>query len=192
MTEIGLPINKLILLYFVEKTGASVSNSQITQFMLEYAYMDYFELQQIIMELCASAYLMKKSQNKRILYYITDEGSTALSFFHNMLPEGVKRNVNAYLTANKRKIQAELDVSANYFPTEKGEYLVKCALIEGNGELLMEVSLVTANKERAKQICENWRSDTGAYYTKITELLFEPKRPEQTEKPPEEGGTENE
>lgn len=184
--EAKLPINKLILLYFVEKTGAAVSNTQITQFALEYQYMDYFNLQQSIQELCDIYYLQKKTHNQRVLYYITDEGVEVLGFFHYLIPDSAKRNITAYLMANKQKIQAEMDVSANYFPTDNGEYLIKCALIEGSGEMLMEISLVTASKERAKTICENWKSNTGAYYKEIVEMLYKKKPAEQKEAVPAE------
>ncbi len=165
--------NKLIILYFIEKASTAISNQQISQFALEFGYMEYFEMQTAITELCDAGYIDTTTQRDKNLFFISDEGTEALNYFLHLLPEDAKFNINSYLSANKRKLQVEMDVSANYFPMANGEYLVKCALLEGTGELLMEIVLVSASKEQAIQICNNWKLNTSKYYREFTAALNE-------------------
>lgn len=57
--------SKLILLYFIEKIGFPLSNSEICQFSLEKNYMDYFSVQQYLSEL-VEAHLLEKIKIKII------------------------------------------------------------------------------------------------------------------------------
>ena len=57
--------NKLILLYIIDKSQSSLSNSQITEIVLEDNYMNYFLIQQFLSELVKSKFI-EYTKNKEI------------------------------------------------------------------------------------------------------------------------------
>lgn len=63
-------LNKLILLYILREKGC-ISRSELADFVLYHKYMDYFSLDQYIIELEDSGLLSSAKENNRILYHIT-------------------------------------------------------------------------------------------------------------------------
>jgi hypothetical protein len=70
------------------------------------------------------------------------------------------------------RIKADRNIAANYFPQESGEYLVKCALVEDNGDTLMDITFTTASKDHARKICGNWKKNPSVFYRGIMEMLL--------------------
>lgn len=163
-------IDRLVLLYFVEKAGSGVSNTQITQFVLECGYMEYLDLQQNIAYLLKENYFKEVLHNNKNLFEITNDGIETLFHFTNLIPKSVKNSINDYLIIHKNKIRKEKEVCANFFKIED-EYIVKCALTLDTGDTLMDISINVANKERANQICNNWINNTNDVYTAIISIL---------------------
>lgn len=57
---------KLLLLYIIHRFGFPVSNTQLTQFVLENDIMDYFMLQQFLSELEDSKFVTNESSDKNM------------------------------------------------------------------------------------------------------------------------------
>ena len=66
--------NKLILLYIIDKSQSSLSNSQITEIVLEDNYMNYFLIQQFLSELVKSKFI-EYTKNKGNEKYVLDRKS---------------------------------------------------------------------------------------------------------------------
>ena len=45
--------------------------------------------------------------------------------------------------------------------------------IEDNGDTLMDITFVTANRDHARKVCDNWRKNTSKHYKGIIEMLLE-------------------
>ena len=54
MSSTGLTLYKLMILYMLEKVNFPLTNNQITGFILDQGYTDYFHVQQAISELVES------------------------------------------------------------------------------------------------------------------------------------------
>ena len=52
---------KLIVLYMAQQSREELTNSQISQFVLDRDYTDYFHLQQVLSELVETGLLKKKN-----------------------------------------------------------------------------------------------------------------------------------
>ena len=108
--------NKLILLFLLQKIDLSLSNNEICQFALERNIMDYFNVQQYLSELAEANFLEEFSDNGTTRYHITPEGSEALEFFQNRIPEWMRNAANEYILNNRQRIKNEYETSANIFP----------------------------------------------------------------------------
>ena len=56
---------KLIILYMLKKVDFPLTNSQISEFVLDEGYTTYFKLQQAISELIASGFVREESTHSR-------------------------------------------------------------------------------------------------------------------------------
>ena len=63
---------KLIILYILNKVDFPLTNSQISEFILDEGYTTYFKLQQAIAELVESGFIREESTHSRTFYHITE------------------------------------------------------------------------------------------------------------------------
>ena len=173
MSDSGkLAENKLILLFLLQKIDLSLSNNEICQFALERNIMDYFNVQQYLSELTDCDFLEAFTDNGTTRYHITSEGSEALEFFQNRIPEWMRNAANEYIINNRQRIKAEYETSANYFLEMNGEFLVKCAVCGIDGQQIMEVDVVVPTKHQAQLICNNWKKNVSQIYGNIFASLI--------------------
>ena len=69
---------KLIILYMLNRVTFPLSNAQLSEFILEKEYTDYFTLQQAIFELDSSGLIRLETVRNTTLCHITEEGRTTL------------------------------------------------------------------------------------------------------------------
>ena len=72
---------KLIILYMLNEVDYPLTNSQISEFLLEKEYTNYFHLQQTFSELVDSNLLEVKTVRNASYYRLTEAGRTTLSYF---------------------------------------------------------------------------------------------------------------
>ena len=72
---------KLIILYMLDKADSPLTNTQISNFILEKEYTTYFTLQQALNELVTSTLVRTEATHNNTFYHITPSGTETLSFF---------------------------------------------------------------------------------------------------------------
>lgn len=164
-------IYKLIVLYMLQHAEASLTNSQISEFILEKEYTNYFHLQQAISELVEAELLEKQTISNTSYYRLTDEGSRTLSFFEKELSSEIKNEIKEYLKAQGCQEMERILTPADYYETPQGGYAVRCQLIEKNTSLI-DLSIAAPNLEAAKSICRNWQKKYQDIYAEIMEELI--------------------
>ena len=76
---------KLIILYMLDKVSFPLSNAQLSEFILEKEYTDYFTVQTALSELNETGFLRMSTVRNTSLYHITEEGRKTLSYFQNRI-----------------------------------------------------------------------------------------------------------
>lgn len=66
--------NKLKILYIFYTINIPINNTDITKFVLEKDYMDYFTLQKILTELKEDGFLTIDKVDSKDLFYLTEAG----------------------------------------------------------------------------------------------------------------------
>ena len=74
---------KLIVLYMAQQSREELTNSRISEFVLDREYTDYFHLQQVLSELVETGLLKKRTVANSSHYEITKEGNRTFSYFEN-------------------------------------------------------------------------------------------------------------
>lgn len=165
---------KLMILYILSRVNFPLTNAQLTAFILEKEYTNYFNIQRAISELIDDAFIATKTIRNSTLYRITDSGLETLLFFDNMISAGIKEDIEAYLQANKYELQAEVSTPADFFQVKKGEYKVNMSVVERDTPII-ELSLTVTSEEEAALMCNNWKEKSSDIYAYLMSSLLESK-----------------
>ena len=185
---------KLIILYMLQNSEGDLTNSQITDFILDRKYTNYFQLQQAVSELVEADLVEMSSQSNRTYYRLTEEGKNTLKYFFLLqsvgntcgwtgegkntlkyfsreLSSDIKKEVEEYLNSLHCKIEEHLLTPADYYPTKEGSYSVRLRIIEG-GVSIVDLSIKVPNLAAAQSVCESWPYKYQNVYDKIMEELL--------------------
>lgn len=161
--------NKLLLLYIFCRINMPISNSHITQIVLENNLINYFSLQQFLSELIENGLISDIKKDKRHMLSITPRGRDALEFFKSRIPEKKRDLIDNYINKNIVNIKDDVEVSADY-EQALDKYTVFLRLVVG-GTPIAELKLSVDSLDSAKNICSLWKHDPKSFYRKITGLF---------------------
>ena len=88
---------KLIILYMLEKVDFPLTNSQISEFILDKGYTTYFKLQRAIAELSESGFIREESTHSRTFYHLTEEGAETIQYFRNKISPAIQSDIDEFL-----------------------------------------------------------------------------------------------
>ena len=162
--------NKIILLYIINKISLPISNLHITKLVLENKYMNYFFLQQFLNELCENGFLNKVMSEEKEFYNITESGKQTLSYFLNMIPFGIKAQIDSSSLQLRKDIKNETLITADFTPKSENEFIVSCKVHEDNFSLI-DLEVTVGSKADARFICDNWKRYSQNIYPEIIESL---------------------
>lgn len=165
---------KLMILYILSRVNFPLTNAQLTVFILEKEYTNYFNLQQVISELIDDAYISIQTIRNSSLYRITDSGRETLLLFDNMVSPGIKEDIETYLKENKFDLLAEVSTPADYYQIKKGEFSTHLSVVEHDTPII-DLTLVVTSEEEAARICSNWKDKSSDVYTYLMSSLLENK-----------------
>lgn len=182
--------NKLIIMYIMQKLKMPVGNIHITKMVLETRLMNYFMFQQCFNELhegklveldgdkAASARnnsVATKNEaaveaNGRGRYIITESGQNTLQYFMNLIPPGIKNQLDKITSSVRKEIREETLVTADYIPESENKFTVGCEIREEDFTLI-DLKVAVGTKKDARLICENWKKHSSEIYAEIIEAL---------------------
>ena len=99
-----LASHKLLILYILDKINMDLTNSQITQVVLETEMMNYFSLQQFLSQLMESKFLTTYKESDKEYYSLTQKGLEILEYFLSRIPEDVTKKINDYIGVPEKNI----------------------------------------------------------------------------------------
>ncbi|BAK48076.1 MAG: DUF4364 family protein [Eubacterium sp.] len=162
---------RLIILYMLANTKLPLSNTQITGFMLDQEYTNYFIIQKSFSDLEAADLISSEPTYSNTFYQITEEGRYTLELFQDKISDSIKHDVHEFLSANDSEIHREAEASADYYSVEGGRYEVRCRIRSGSRSIL-DLTLEVSTKEQAAAISRNWSSGYIDAYTGLMDLLL--------------------
>jgi DNA-binding PadR family transcriptional regulator len=163
---------KLMILYILSRVSFPLANAQLTAFILEKEYTNYFNIQRAISELIDDSYIEAKTIRNSSLYKITESGLETLLFFDHMISSGIKEDIEAYLTQNRYELQEELSTPAEFYQVKKGEFAAHLQVIERDAPII-ELTLMVPSEEEAEKICSNWKDKSSDVYAYLMSALLE-------------------
>lgn len=161
---------KLMVLYMLDKVKFPLSNTQISNFVLEKDYTTYFSIQQAISELLQADLIRAESTHNNTHYHITLAGRETLSLFPDKLSYDIKKDVVVYFAEKKVELEKEIQIMADYSRTSQG-YVARCQLRDCEVPLI-DLSIRSATREQAEAICQNWKKQNEEVYGYLMDLLL--------------------
>lgn len=166
--------NKLLLLYIIDKSESSLTNEEITEFLLENNYMNYFLIQQYLSELIESDFIEYINRKDKKIYILLDKGKTTLSYFEDRISTKIKKEISAKFIKIKKDEKIATQVVGEYFQKGTNKYIANLKLVE-NTETLFSLYLNVATAEQAEKICNTWKSNTETIYKNLLNMLVDDK-----------------
>lgn len=190
--------NKLIILYIIHRLNMPVSNIHITKMILETRLMNYFVFQQCFNELCDGGLIVLEgskaaaagkgttdrgkntsaaADNRPVSnkgrfgqYILSETGQSTLQYFMNLIPPGIKKQLDKASSSVRKKIREETLVTADYIPESEDKFTVACSIREEDFTLI-DLNVAVGTKKDARSICENWKRHSSEIYAEIIESL---------------------
>jgi DNA-binding PadR family transcriptional regulator len=170
MNEI-LTLCKLIILYLLERVDFPLSYAQLSEFILEREYVNYFTFQQAIVELTEIDYIKAETVRNTSLYRITKEGQKSLTYFQSKISSLIREDIETFLIEHKYQLRNETSTLADYYRTTSGDYAARCRVLEKDSTLI-DLTLTVPTEDQAISICKNWKEKSQELYTSIIHTLF--------------------
>jgi len=166
-----LTLAKLIVLYMLDKVDFTLTNSQISEFILDKGYMNYFILQQAFKELekadFVSCYTVRNSSH----YAITDEGRRSLEYFGKNISSDIITEIDEFMAKNRYQLRSANEILADYYQEKPDLFIVQCQIREKDQQLV-NLQLAVTSEQQAITICDNWNKKNSEFYNMLVHTLF--------------------
>jgi DNA-binding PadR family transcriptional regulator len=173
MSNESLTLYKLIILFILDKIDFAMTNAQISDFILEKEYTNYFNIQQAISELVDSELIECETIRNSTHYKITHSGQETLEYFNTKISDAIKKDIDEYLNNNKYTLREEVATLSDYFQSKKDEYMVRCQVKE-KGSSIIDLSIAVPTEEEAVLICNSWKDKSQDVYAYLIRTLMNP------------------
>lgn len=162
---------KLIILQMLDKVDFELTNSQISSFILEEQYTDYFTVQETLADMIDSGLIKSNVVRNSTRYSLTDSGRETLTYFKKDISDAICSDIEEYFRKNKLKMRNENAITADYFRTGKGEFTAQLQVKEKES-ILVEVALTVPMEQQAIALCDNWKKKSQQIYGYLVEQLM--------------------
>lgn len=108
MIESSFTLYKLIILYMLQNVNFPLSNTQISDFILEKEYTNYFHLQEALSELQDTKLIEIEKVRNTSYYHMTEEGSKTLSFFENEISPEIREEIDRYMKEHSYELRKKI------------------------------------------------------------------------------------
>lgn len=164
--------NKLLILYILNKINFPISNSQLTDIVLENNLMNYFTFQQYFSELLNSNFLVLIDKQAKQNINITKQGNEILELFMNRISQDKIEKINGYLKDKIITIKKAAAVTADYTIENENSYTVNLKATE-NDIVLIDIKINVVSNKQARDLCAKWKENSSKLYNKIITLLID-------------------
>lgn len=155
----------------LEKLNFPLTNGQISEFILDKGYTNYFTLQQTLAEMVEANFIREETTHNRTLYHLTDEGNETIQFFKNNISPAIQTDIDTFIAEKRYELRNEVSVKADFYQNKNLEYDVRCQILE-NGAPLIDLTIAVPTEEQAETVANNWSRKNQEIYAQImAELL---------------------
>ena len=162
---------RVMILYMLNQVEYPLTNTQITNFILEKEYTNYFTVQEILSDLISTQLITAESTHNNTRYRITPYGQESLGFFHVKISDAIKEDIRTYFQAHHFDLRQETAIFADYYKAANHGYAVRCR-IQNQRTDLVDLTIHVQNRDQAEAVCRNWKRSNFDVYEMLMDTLI--------------------
>lgn len=162
---------KLIVLYMLQKVDFPLTNSQISEFVLDKEYTNYFTLQQALSEMENANLIRLEKEHNRTFYHLTEEGAETIQFFQNKISPTIQDEIDTFLQEKHYELKNAVAVRADYYRNDNHEFSVRCQVTENHGSLI-DLTITVPTEQEAKTVVHHWKQKNQEIYAFVMQNLL--------------------
>ena len=166
MAEVDL-IYKITILNLLAKADYPLTAQQITDFLVDNKYTDYFTVHKNLGELLSDS-MIENASGDPDAYVISPEGANTLHLLSDRITPSIEEDTRQYFKTRGMNMKRDNSLYANYDGVISGGYEVRLRMTE-NERNIMDLALHVMSRDQAEAICMNWR----VKYDEVYELLMD-------------------
>lgn len=172
MNQDAQTLYKLVILYFLNSTDFPLTNAQVSDYLLNHDFGDYFNIQSALSALEEDSLIQRNTRVHRSFLSITEEGKKILFLLDDQLSDSIREDIQKYIKENHYKLLTENSCIFDYKKNKDGSYFVTLSLTEHN-ETIFSLSMQVPNEENAKVFCEHWVEKNAFLYEMVMKSLMQ-------------------
>ncbi|MDR1018101.1 MAG: DUF4364 family protein [Lachnospiraceae bacterium] len=169
--EEKLTLYKLMILYMLKSVKFPLTTSQISEFIVEKGYTNFFKVQQSINELLNSHLIIDDKTYNKTSYYLSLEGKESVKYIGDDLNQMIRDDIDNYIANNKNRLLNEFSTKSYFEQLSDSSFLVHC-IVEEDGINQVSLNLTVPKREMAESIANNWQSKNVDIYSYIMKQLL--------------------
>ena len=162
---------RVMILYMLNQVESPLTNTQITNFILEKEYTNYFTIQEILSDLISSQLITAESTHNNTRYRITPYGQETLGFFHVKISDAIKEDIRTYFVEHDFDLKQETSVYADYYKVPGEGYAVRCRIRNLETDIV-DLTLHVTSRQQAEAVCQNWKKNHFPIYETLMDTLL--------------------
>ena len=162
---------KLMILYMLSRADFSLANAQITDFILEKGYTNYFNVQQALNDLQETGLIYAEGIRNRTFYHLCPDGRDTLNAFAQRIPATIREDIDTYFSTKRYQLMGENEITADYHEERWDSYVVTCE-IRDKDEVIAAVRLNVTDEDTAAAVCRNWQDHNQEIYNYLMMRLI--------------------
>jgi hypothetical protein len=155
----------------LQKVDFPLTHAQISGFILEKGYTNYFTLQSVFSELIESGMIHQETIRNTSYYSLNDSGEEALHYFQNRISKTIRDEIDQFISKNKLKMRDEVSIVADYYKNTADEYSVHCVVREKYSNPI-DLTITVPDEAQAKNVCRNWKQHCQQIYEFVMKELL--------------------
>lgn len=163
-------LHKLMVLYMLKRVSFPMSTAQLWQYFRGKEYMTEDEFGTLMNGLRDANLIRNEELNNVLRHELTKEGDEALFYFTSDISDGLKKDMEDYISLNRFQARNETGIAAGYELSGDGGYYVHLKIREEK-TVLFEMRLAVPDKEQAETLTAHLQDNAQAIYSFVMKKL---------------------
>ena len=160
---------KFLILYITTRVIQPIPFDTVLDLTMCDDGIGYFDFSECLNDLVKTGHLTLSEDG---LYSITDKGIRNSQICESSLPYSVRLRTDRNIEEYNKELLRQAQVQGKAIPRENGTYTVELKLSD-DVDSLMQLELMVATEEMAKDLAERFRKDPEHLYARVLEALYE-------------------
>ncbi|MGI5841813.1 MAG: DUF4364 family protein [Christensenellales bacterium] len=176
MTEEKSTINKLILLFVLDKMEIPLTENSIVEICTsgKNPWINYMEYRDIKQELIEVGFIYKTSETGgEERYNLTYEGRNCLSHFYSRIPLKLREEITTFTKENRLHFKRSQEYVGDYSKNDDGSYTVTLRIrAPFINQPMLELKTKAPSRQSAIEAVKKWKDKAHLVYEYIYETLI--------------------